>query len=168
VEIGRRFSLLLFGAVLTYNISLAEAAEEAGLRGGDLAGEYRSEYATWARDRIQPEIDTLRRWDRNELWNVIEQLAPGRVQRTRAFAERWIARVLEAPTTAVDDPAIRTLIAARERSMKGNLARLQNRRALERWSGRSGIYQLSYRWNEGRTLMRDIADGLRAGRDASA
>ena len=51
--------------------------------------------------------------------------------------------------------------------MKGNLARLQNRRALERWSGRSGVYQLSYRWNEGRTLMRDIADGLSVGRDVS-
>ena len=164
VETGRRFSLLMFGAVLAYNISLAEAAQDAGLRDGDLSGEYRSDYISWATDRIQPELNTFRSWDRAQLWRVVEQLAPGRVHRTRAFAEQWIARVLQAPATAADDPAIRSLIAARERSMKGNLARLENRRALERWSGRSGVYQLSYRWNEGRTLMRDIADGLSVGR----
>ncbi len=45
--------------------------------------------------------------------------------------------------------------------MKGQLARLHNPRALERWNGRSGVYRLTYRWGEGRTLLQDIAAGLR-------
>ena len=47
--------------------------------------------------------------------------------------------------------------------MKGQLARLHNPHTLERWNGRSGVYQLTYRWGQGRTVLQDIADGLRAG-----
>lgn len=168
VETGRRFSMLMFGAVLVYNICLAEASSAAGLRDSDLIEQFRGEYTAWTTERLMPELAALRAWDRDELWAVVELLAPGRIHRTRTFAESWIARVLEGPTTAQDAPTIRALIAARERSMKGNLARLQNPRALERWGGRSGVYQLSYRWNEGRTLMQDIASGLARRDEAGA
>ena len=168
VEIGRRFSILMFGAVLAYNLAMAEKAEEAGLRDGSLVAEYRDIYRAWATGRLAADLEALRTWDRAELWTAIERMAPGRVSRTRQFAERWITRVLQHPETAAEDSSVRTLIADRERLMKGNLARLHNQRALERWNGRSGVYELSYRWSEGRTLLGDISLALGRGREAGA
>ena len=162
VEAGRRFSLLMYGAVLVYNVALAELAERTGLRDSTLAEEYREAYRSWAAERIGPELTTLRTWDRNELWSIVDDMVPGRITRTRQFVERWMGRVIQAPASAVDDESIRTLIADREQIMKGSLARLRNRRALERWNGRSGLTELSYRWAEGRTLFDDISAGLRS------
>ena len=73
-----------------------------------------------------------------------------------------MSAVLAGPKAAIDAPATRTLIANRERQIKGQLARLHNPRALERWTGRSGVYHLTYRWGQGRTVLQDIAAGLRA------
>ncbi len=166
VELARRFSLLMYGAVLVYNIALAEAACRAGLRDGSLEDEYRARYAQWVADRLEPELPLLRSWDRGDLWATVETLASGRVEHTRRFADAWMAAVLEGPRSVPDDPAVRTLVADRERRLKRSLARLQNRRALERWNGASGVYELTYRWAEGRTLAVDIADGLRGRPDA--
>ena len=168
VETGRRFSLLMYGAVLVYNLAMAERAALLGLRDATLVDEYRTAYRGWAEDRLAPDLALLRGWDRAELWSLIEQLAPGRVHRTRLFAERWIGRLLADPATAPDDPAIRVLIADRERLMKGGLARLHNERALERWNGRSGVSELGYRWGEGRILLDDIGAALRPARPGRA
>ena len=51
--------------------------------------------------------------------------------------------------------------------MKGQLARLHNPRALERWNGRSGVYELRYRWDQGTHRPaghRGWSAGRRAGR----
>lgn len=167
VEAGRRFALLMHGAVVIYNLAMAEKAHTTGLRDEALADEYRSMYGTWAENRIGPELEVLRAWDREAFWGLVASLTPGWVQPVRAFSDTFIARVLAEPATALGDPEIRTLIARREQRMKGALARLQNQRALERWNGRSGLGELSYRWAQGRTLLQDIAEGMRmAGDDA--
>ena len=163
VEVGRRFSLLMYGATLVYNAALAELSAGRNLRDDALAHEYHDAYAVWVEQRIRPELDALRVWERAELWTAVDEMLRGRVARTRDFAERWMAAVLADPTRAFDDPAVRSLIASRERAMKGQLARLHNDRALERWGGRSGVYELTYRWGQGRTVLSDIAAGLRSG-----
>lgn len=168
VETARRFSLLMYGAVLVYNLAMAERSAAVGLRDGALIDEYREMYRAWSEERLVPELNVLSAWDRGELWAMIAMLAPGRIHRTRLFADRWIDRVVSDPSTAPDDVAIRALVADRERQMKGDLARLRNPRALERWSGRSGVQQLSYRWGEGRTLLQDIGAGLRTPRVGTA
>ncbi len=162
VELARRFSLLMYGAVLVYNIALSDAARRAGLRDGSLEDMYRAQYARWVTERLDPELPVLRGWERADLWAAVERHASGRVDQARRFADAWMAAVLEAPRPAPDDPAVRALIVDRERRLKRSLARLQNRRALERWNGASGVYENTYRWAEGRTLAVDIADGLRA------
>ncbi len=58
------------------------------------------------------------------------------------------------------DPVARRLIDARERQLKGGLARLHNKRALENWSGSAGAYRLGYRWSVAQTMIRDILGGL--------
>ena len=159
---GERFSLLMYGAVLVYNAAMAELAAARGHQQPTLADEYRASYLEWAEQRVEPRLDELREWDRGELWRLVAELLRGRLANTRDFCERWMAAALADPEGAIDSTVVQSLIASRERQMKGQLARLHNPRALERWSGRSGVYQLTYRWGQGRTALQDIATGLRA------
>ena len=159
---GERFSLLMYGAVLVYNAAMAELAGSRGQHEAALAEEYRASYREWAETQIEPRLSELREWDRGELWSLIAEMLRGGVTRTRDFSERWMTAALADPNAAIDDQSVRLLIAGRERDLKGQLARLYNPRALERWSGRSGVYRLNYRWGQGRTLLDDIGAGLRA------
>jgi hypothetical protein len=161
IDVGERFSLLMYGAVLVYNAALAELAASRGQPRATLADEYRESYIRWAEERILPRLAELRAWDRAELWAVVGEMLRGRVGRTREFSEQWITALLADPAAALDHPEVRRLISRREQVMKGGLARLHNPSALERWNGRSGVYELTYRWGQGRTLLRDIARGLR-------
>ena len=161
VDVGERFSLLMYGAVLVYNAALAELAASRGQPRATLADEYRETYSRWVDERIAPRLGELRAWDRGELWAVAGEMLHGRVGRTRDFAERWMTALLTNPGAALDSADVRRLIAGREQVMKGRLARLHNPNALERWNGRSGVYELTYRWGQGRILLRDIARGLR-------
>jgi hypothetical protein len=160
VEQAEHFSTLMYGAVLVYNLAMAELAASRGHHAAAV-DEYRAGYQDWAVSTVEPRLGEFRRWDRGTLWLLISRLLHGGGSGTREFSERWMRRVLEDPRTALDDPTTRSLVAAREREMKGQLARLHNPSALERWSGRSGVYQLTYRWGEARTILQDVAAGLR-------
>lgn len=160
-EDARRFSTLLFGAVIVYNVAMAERARDTGLRDGQLADDYRARYDEWATKQVEPELGAFRTWDREAFWLRVAALAPSSILAVRSFADQFIARVLKDPGSALDDASTRQLVAARELRMKGGLARLYNQRALERWGGSSGMFALSYRWAEGRTLLNDIAAGLK-------
>jgi hypothetical protein len=161
IEDARRFALLMDGAVLTYNLMLAEATEAAGLRSdGSLSSQFRTELAPWS-DEMIANRSALETWDRPamwaRLWSLNQRLPAGAQQ----FAEQWIAAATSAPHAVIDDVTIRQVISNRERRLKRSLARLHNPRALERWSGRSGVGRLSYRWLPvGRQILVDILDGL--------
>ena len=166
VEQAEHFSTLMYGAVLVYNLALAELAASRGHHDAAAVDEYRAGYHEWVAKKVEPRLGEFRSWDRGALWLMISRLLRGGGWGTREFSERWMRRALEDPTTALDDPATRSLVAAREREMKGQLARLHNPSALERWSGRSGVYQLTYRWGEARTILQDVAAGLRTAVEA--
>ena len=59
-------------------------------------------------------------------------------------------------------PTARLLIRERERRLKKNLARIDNPRAQELWTGDSGTAQLEFRWLISQRLLGDIFDGLEA------
>jgi hypothetical protein len=159
-----RFSFVMYGAVLVYNAALAELAAARGHHEPALADQYHADYAKWVED-LHSRLDELHAWDRNDFWRLVGELLHGRIGGTRDFASRWIEAVLSDAQGAVDDQAIRDLLRAREQRIKGSLARLSNPRALERWNGRSGVYRLTYRWPQARTLLQDIDTGLRNGED---
>jgi hypothetical protein len=149
------------GAVRTYNLALAEAAEACGLRPeASLTTPTRDGLAVWA-DEMRANGDSLRRWDRSAMWTRLHALNPRIPAGAHRFVESWVDAAIHAPVAAIDDRSVRELIARREQRLKGPLARLQNERALERWSGSSGIGRMSYRWlPEGRQIVSDILDGL--------
>jgi hypothetical protein len=79
-----------------------------------------------------------------------------------------MAEALADPWGAPDREAPRQLVIRRERLLKRSLARLASQSALERWSGASGLGELTYRWPNARTLIVDILDGIKAGQAPDA
>ncbi len=167
VEQARRFALLMAGAVLVYNVMLAEEARDAGIRDSSLAERYRSDLATWADGRVRPELGELRRSEAaGSLWDVVSRIGPASSLPARRFAGQWISYALADPWTVADSAEIRQLIERRERALKGGLARLTNPRALERWNGASGLGELTYRWPNARVVIADVVEGLKGVHDA--
>lgn len=163
IEHGRRFSLLVQGAQLIYNLMLAERAVELGIRSdAELVDRYRERLDRWIGE-AQLDLRTLRGWDREAFWAFIRELSPGLRPATYRFAESWMTSALEDPAAAPDRGEVRALITNRERQLKGGLARLYSRRALERWNGESGSGRLTYRWGQGRRVAADIIEGLNRG-----
>lgn len=159
---ARCFSEVMHGAALLYNLILAEEATRAE------AEEYRERLKTWAETILERSGD-LGVWDRDNFWQRVSS-GPTRITpQARAFANRWLDIALAPGGVAgvADAAPVRDLIRARERELKGPLARLGNLRAQERWNGASGASQLSYRWNTAQTLVTDILTGL-AGEEADA
>lgn len=61
----------------------------------------------------------------------------------------------------MDNELAKRLILDRECSIKRNRSRLNDARALERWSGAAGTALLDFRWREVRVIVNDIVMGLR-------
>lgn len=157
------FSRVMHGAALLYNLLLAEEYE---LRVPDdqrrleaPAERYRVRMQEWA-DGL--EGDPLLDWRVDELWSWLDiQARTPIAHRSRVFVDSWIDLVQRAdlPTLADSEDA-RRLIAAREKSQKGALARLGNPKRLSGWSGAAGAGALQFRWPAVRRIVLDIHDGL--------
>lgn len=97
-------------------------------------------------------------------WRWIAQVNP-RLQRDRPFIEEWL-RLLAEQGFAVADPS--TLLGiqterwmqARERRLKGALARMGNPPVLQRWRPPEWLGLTDYRWRTGRDIVIDILNGL--------
>jgi Family of unknown function (DUF6361) len=162
LEHARLSSLVSQGASLLYNLMLAEKATAAGLAvESNLVDALRNELAQWAgavtKDRV-----ALQRWSIPELWAVTAERGHFIGPSTRQFWGRIVDLVREGGFA--DDAEARSLITRRELRLKGGLARLTHRRPLERFWGRVGIGQQSYRWDpNARRIIIDIHAGLGLG-----
>lgn len=160
IEDARLFALAMDGAVLTYNLMLAEAAQATGLRADTASSDgFRQELARWS-DELQGATDALAGWDRPGMWARLRTRNPGIRHGAQAFCEMWMSAAISSPHAVIDHESVRRAISQRERLLKSGLARLHNPRALERWSGRSGVGRLAYRWPNARVILMDILDGL--------
>ena len=153
---ARRFSVVMHGATLLYNLLLAEASESE-----DLIQSYRDDLDAWAE-----EIEVLRSdlvgWERPQFWRLVRSENPRIPVPTQAFINAWLDFVLAgSPAADVRDRLdARTMIANREKRLKGALSRLANANALRMWGGESAANQLSYRWTQVQTIVNDIVRGL--------
>jgi hypothetical protein len=121
---------------------------------------YRGLLNTWAGELAVTSGD-LGHWARVRFWEIVAS-SPGRVGLpTRAFVDSWLNLVLaRSGAVGADDAEARQLIEARERQLKGPLARRGDPRALELWRGASGAGRLNYRWYTAQVIVADIQDGL--------
>lgn len=159
IEHARNFSETINGAALLYNLMLAEL-----VRNDDRIDEYDERIALWA-DRLAARESELTHWDRRRFWEIVYAGGANVTMSTRRFVDTWLDAVCPPQTAAnvADDPQLRALITNRERQLKRRLARLDNARARELWSGAAGTGQLDYRWFRARQLLRDLQLGQQRG-----
>jgi hypothetical protein len=157
---ARNFSLVMEGAALLYNLQMAERSVQLGMRSDDtLIEHYRQEMERWATE-MQASASEIARWDLGAFWARVREMNPRLPAGAIAFCHLWIESARAMPGEISQNLPARDAIARRERTLKGSLARLSNPRALERWSGGSGLGRLTYRWDNARRIMVDILNGL--------
>jgi len=156
LEHARKFSEVMHGAALLYNLMLANASGRE-----DWIESFEERFDDWTA-RASEQVDEWRAWDRNEFWNLTYKQNRRIPPPTKRFAERWISLAIAEgdPRALRESNAARQLIRQREARLKGGRARLHNRRHLELWRGDSGSGQLKYRWPITQTLALDILEAL--------
>lgn len=152
---ARSFSETMHGSVLLYNLMLAEVVEKDNLIGG-----YRERLQAWA-EMLHARRDVMTRWDRRRFWEIVLAVNPRVPMPTRMFVETWLTLALSEDAVGIaTDRRARLLVHERERALKREQARLDNRRARELWNGEAGTAQLSYRWPVVQRIVLDILAGL--------
>jgi hypothetical protein len=151
---SQHFSEIMHGAVLVYNLLLAESRTETA----DLAEEYRGRLAEWWQDSVVVRSSALTA-DRDRFWGVVHA-AEGHLipTRTQTFVDQWHQVVLNAADVSalVDGRPARDLVRERERSIKRARARIGNEKMLAGWRGHSGDRRLNYRWRQAADIIDDI------------
>lgn len=153
---ARNFSEVIHGAALLYNLMLAELDEAEGW-----VEDYTARLMEWA-GQLEARRRWLADWDRGDFWNAVRSRGAHIPLRIQRFVDRWLDLALSPGTAGAiaSNEAARELIRERERSLKGERARLFSRRALEMWNGEAGTARLDYRWSVARTIVLDIRKGL--------
>lgn len=164
LEHARRFSVLVHGAALLYNLLAAERYEQQGFTRLDgPSGWYLEALDDWA---TQYEEEMGAGWDWPEFWAVVQAGHPRIPPGARSFVEDWYEGIgrCGGPDRVATDDAMRNLVRGRVARLRGSRAVLGNDKLLATWGGSSGSTALVYRWGTVRQLVVDIQEGLaRAG-----
>lgn len=151
LDYGRRFSETMHGASLLYNHALAVANDDQ-----TRIDEYRASLELWATEQS---LSNQRGVAVDRLWEILAEAGSRHSASTRAFVQDWF-RVASDPARTLDDPAVRELVATRERLVKGRLARLSYDAARETWRGAAGAGQLDFRWGSTQRQVLDIVGAV--------
>lgn len=149
---ARLFSEVMHGAALVYNLTPAELRQWQAQQETHLTSLQR-----WLEGI---DIGEISAWSLPRLWALTEGSAHRITARTRLFITQWVEALSRLGDGIIDDNSVRSLIRARETSLKKSRSRFTNQRAREQWSGASGLGRLSYRWPTASTFLHDLADGL--------
>ncbi|MEI4491560.1 DUF6361 family protein [Mameliella alba] len=157
---AERFSRLMHGASLLYNLMLSEKA--AQMQGShesswhDRVETYSAMLDTW---KAETPHDLFTDWDLQDLWLLAQGTIHDVKPHSRRFIETWRETVLETGGGVRNDATARALVRDRETRLKGAKSRFRNDSALMRWSGASGTAPLNFRWKPVVTNhVRDLVD----------
>jgi hypothetical protein len=153
VEHGRRFSHLVAGAALIYNLRLCEVDGRK-----DDVDRYREQVGVWA---LRVPASGILNWDIDGFWTSVEGIGHTITTRTRHFVAEWLRIVAEVEGQLVDSKPARALVERREQDMKGARSRFTNLAARAKWRGASGLVPLTYRWGITKTFLDDLSAGLK-------
>lgn len=158
VRHGQLLAEVMHGAAILYNLELAR------LRGDrELIDGYRMQLERWVEFIRGPELrDAILDFSMPRLWNLVIDDRHAITAATREFVEIWVEVARAATLDVADSDSSRRLVRDRERMLKRAQSRFDNRVVLQQWSGRSGLLKLSYRWNNARVFLEDLAAGLNA------
>jgi hypothetical protein len=154
---AQNFSEVMHGAPLLYNLVLAEQDHR-----DESVANYRQDFTEWAQ-LISERSGVLAKWNRDRFWELIHAVNPRITNPTYDFINKWWDIALSGEGARLcDSTSVRSLIRERERRLKKSLARIDNPRAQELWTGDSGTAQLEFRWLISQRLLGDIFGGLEA------
>lgn len=168
LQFAEDFALINRGAALLYNLLVAEAYERSNLTTVvDPVDHYRTALDEWA-DAIDSYRDPAT-WEEIRVHTC--QINPRIAQNHRLdyYLRSWFSIAVGPRRRHVGiDRGARELIAARERHVKRQQSRLENRQLLASWQGSSGAAGYVYRWGSVRSMINDVLDGLSKADDAAA
>lgn len=147
VDHAERFSSLMLGASLLYNLMLSEKA--AKMQGTEESSwherieTYTARIGDWAEETPARIFDD---WDMSDLWVLSRGTIHDVKPHSRRFIETWRDIVIRTHGGIHEDAEARKLVRDREVFLKRAKSRFRNDGALMRWSGASGIAPLNYRW----------------------
>jgi hypothetical protein len=153
---GRRFSLVMHGAALIYNIALARMAGRS-----EIEQQLTAMYGQWMEALAVEGV--LRDWTPAQLWDATVGAGHDISQQTRTFVETWVAAVARGPAGLPDDQGVLDLIRRREQNLKGSRSRYLGGRILDQWGGKAGLMRMDYRWYRVKQFLKDLSDGLARG-----
>ncbi|MCV2890663.1 DUF6361 family protein [Ruegeria aquimaris] len=157
---AERFSRLMHGAALLYNLMLAE--ELAAIQGETVAiGKEKVEAYTKSLDAWREEIAglALADWSLDDLWLLVEQTGHTVTTQARRFVESWRMVTEQAAGNVRIDAQARSLVRQREERLKNRKSRFINGSALRSWNGASGVAPFNYRWQPVVSdHLKDLAD----------
>lgn len=152
---AQNFSEIINGAALLYNLMLAQLDNDE-----DTIEEYRQWLGSW-RDECADRWSAIDAWNLTRFWEIASGGGTRILPTTKLFIETWInlSRTTRARNLATNKTA-RDLILFRERQLKKDKSRLDNKRAREAWTGYAGVSRLVFRWDIARQMLSDIEVGL--------
>lgn len=157
---AERFSRLMHGASLLYNLMLSEkAAQMQGVNESnwhERVETYSKMLDTWA---AETPGDLFAGWDLQDLWLLAQGTIHDVKPHSRRFIETWRDTVLATRGKVRNGPTARALVRDRETRLKGAKSRFRDDGALMRWSGASGTAPLNFRWQPVvSNHVRDVVD----------
>lgn len=152
---AQNFSESIHGVMLLYNLILAEQTHRE-----ELAEGLRSAFGEWV-ETMSARQEAFAAWNREEFWSMAEGGGRRITSGCRDFINTWLdlCRNGDLPSLR-DDSAARDLVRMRERRLKRSLARIENPKAANLWSGDSGTGRLEFRWGISSAILEDIFEGL--------
>ena len=157
VDHAKRFSHLMHGASLLYNLMLSEKAAKLQPKVNSTWHERIETYSecleTWAQNT---HTNHFKKWDLANLWTTTRSTVHNVKQGSQEFIKTWRDIVVESRGEVIKNAAARTLICDRETGLKGSKSRFRNDGALMRWKGASGTAPLNFRWKP--VVMNHIKD----------
>ena len=152
---AKLFAICMQGAVLVYNLMLAELR-----RHDEWKEKHRADLTEWA-SNMGALGSALGNWTPDGVWRVMraQSRLPG--SPTQTFVENWVEIVKRVgPEAVADDPNARTFVRDREVQLKRSRSRFTNPRRLELWGGASGTWLMDYRWGSAKGILKDIFDWI--------
>jgi len=153
VDYAERFSLLMHGSQILYNIYVSRLMGEG--YDYEWISEVMDEWFQEYRNILAVRGD----WSPESLPGIGARVD----RRTSRFCREWhgIASSLSEWTELLE-PGHKAvnLIHGREHYLKGNRARMVSQEARDRWNGSSGMSRLDFRWRVARNIISDIVEGL--------
>jgi hypothetical protein len=158
---AERFSDVIFGAVLAYNYYLAQRRNNESDH--NRIKRYNQDFIDWFKT-----LKSVERWNLDRLWKLLENEKHTITQYTKIFLKDWVVFINDASDaeSLLQSERLKKLIEEREKTLKKSKSRFINEKALQQWSGASGLHKLNYRWHNVKVLLEDLYQGLKRGNDA--